>query len=119
MVLSNSDYNYLMEIISNILTGQIHNKNKGINTDCLEESLKKSSLIRDDWEVNVNVDDNDKYKLNVTLTLPSFVPFIHEETGELWYSATDFDLKWKKEDNTYVFYTNDESIYTLLELIKE
>ena len=114
-----SDYDYLMEIIRIILTGKIHNKNKEINTDCIEKFLKESSLIRDDWKVNVKEDSNDKYNLKVTLTLPSFVPFIHEETGELWYSATDFDLKWTEKDDKYVFYTNDENIYNLLELIME
>ena len=45
-----------MEIIRIILTGKIHNKNKEINTDCIEKFLKESSLIRDDWKVNVKED---------------------------------------------------------------
>ena len=77
----------------------------------------------EDTKVEVKECSNDPYKLCVNLQLPTFIPFIHEETGELWYQCTRTKegvyLYYTVKNDYYIFRTNDEDLYNILNIIFE
>ena len=77
----------------------------------------------EDTRVEVKEHPHDPYKLCVTLTLPTFIPVIHEDTGELWYHCTrtkeeDYLMYTIKEDK-YIICTNNEDLHNIINIIFE
>lgn len=86
-----------------------------LDTGYLQKELNERLEQLGDWKVEV--DDKDKYSLNVKLTLPPFVPALDETTGELWYVCTrkGVDLQYQIRDDQYVFRGDKELIELLFE----
>ena len=80
----------------------------------LENQLNERLENLGKWNVDIN--DEDKYTLKVTLTLPPFVPAIDEESGELWYVCTrkNINLRYKVKENKYLFQSDDKELLEFL-----
>lgn len=87
---------------------------KNVDFDYLETQINEQLEYIGKW--NVDISDEDKYSLKVTLTLPPFVPAIDEETGELWYVCTrkNINLRYKVKDNEYLFQSDDKELLEFL-----
>lgn len=92
---------------------QIHPKKDSLDLDYLEESLNETMS---GCEIRIEEDSEDPYKLNVSLSLPYFVPAVDVDTGELWYICTreGVDLKYTIKDDKYIFQSRDKELLEFL-----
>ena len=87
---------------------------KNVDFGYLETQLNEQLEYIGKW--NVDISDEDKYSLKVTLTLPPFVPAIDEDTGELWYVCTrkNINLRYMIKNDKYIVQSDDEELLEFL-----